>query len=385
MNPPLQHRMRMHPPRALRLLALGTVLVAATSAAHADTGAPTAPAAALEHARQDIATQVQQAVTQVHEARAQAQAKARQALEARKQYQLALLNPTADIPNLPELPEPPEPPQPPEPPVWSEFGDSIGDALSTAYGSAYGIASDIVALGSGRPAPALVVAGNIEPAELVNLQEDLNVMARILDKASDKVTGAGQTHTALGIVIQTPLAQRGPQATYLEGYGAVFTLNVRYPLVAPPPKPEKTGDNAEPDNSLWEETRAELYGGGSMKRTVVIAAKGRSGAAAEYSAERVDKLKQALFDAARNAANLRRLRPEENVVIAIQGTGHPLAKRTEFRGARTSATHRVQVTDAGTAPSSTLTIQFKKADAEALAKGTITLDEFAKKTTVAAY
>jgi hypothetical protein len=286
----------------------------------------------------------------------------------------------ADIPVPPEPPEPPEAPEAPEAPVLAGLDNAMSDAFATAFD----IASECSTWNGSRPAAALIVGANLEPADLTGLQEDLNVMARILAKAADKAAGAARAPTALGVVIQTPFASRGPQAVYLDGYGALFTLTARYPLVPPPQKPEKKTDEAEPDNSVWENTRAELYGGGSSPRAAVVVAARSRAAGAEYSADRVERLKSALLDAARNAANIRRLRPEETVVVAVQGTSNPAGKRGEARAVSVS-TQRLLAADSGSQPSTTLVVQFKKADAEALAKGKLAPDDFARKATAKAY
>src|SRR6266498_4768679 len=90
-------------------------------------------------------------------------------------------------------PEPPEPPEPPSVAV-ANFDDAVGAyQLATGWGGQGGSAS--------RPGRALVIPKETgDPKEFSETEEDLNVMARILEKAA---SGRDDKHPhAMGITLQ---------------------------------------------------------------------------------------------------------------------------------------------------------------------------------------
>ena len=114
------------------------------------------------------------------------------------------------------------------------------------------------------------------------------------------------------------------RSMYLEGYGAVFMLNVGFPLLAPPAKPEVPKEKA-PVDSTWEEARRELYArpgdipGVRQIPQRALRFPGTPEPAEEYSEEKVDRLKKALVEALKNATNIRDLNPDDWVNICVFG------------------------------------------------------------------
>src|SRR5437870_4526899 len=161
-------------------------------------------------------------------------------------------------------------------------------------------------------------------------------------------------------------------------------LNVGFPLLAPP-KGDTRKEKTE-TSSTWEEARQELYGQpGSAKTT--------AGPAEEYDEEKVSQLKDTLLEALKNAANIRDLKPDDSVTICAfggAGAGRTQVRSTTKRGATPSPEVQNQVWvlgdhNVGPTRGTILTIRVKKSDAEAFAKGKLTLEEFRKKAKIAAY
>jgi hypothetical protein len=283
----------------------------------------------------------------------------------------------ADPPEPPEPPEPSEPPEPPELPVFNGLPD-VGAIVDGALGQALAFGGSFSG-GAGTP---LIVAAELDSAQLGEFSEDLNVMGRILVKAANKATGGTKSRTAMGIKLQLPFGQASPSIFYLEPFGAVFFLSVNYPLVAPPSMGEPNAEPAKPTDTAWEEARAELYGGPERRRSSGVAIGGASaGSQMEYDASRVEALQSALLEAARNAANIRHLKPEDQVVVIVQGASQPGRKGVDAR-----FEHRYGLRSSGAAKAAgrptLLTIRFKKAEAEAVAQGKLSSEEFSKKASV---
>ena len=153
------------------------------------------------------------------------------------------------------VPEPPETPETQIPPV-ANFGEAV-----QAYQLISGMGMGGQGSSASRAGRALVIPKEAgDPKELTETEEDLNVMARILEKAA---SGRDDKHPhAMGIAIQGNLFGSGsssvPRNLYIEGHGALFFLNVNFPLLAPPTKSSES-DAKDATSTEWEEARRELY------------------------------------------------------------------------------------------------------------------------------
>ena len=267
-------------------------------------------------------------------------------------------------------------------------------AAAAADSDAVAIASDLPGLQnrlqsvikrSGHSGKPLVIRSSEPDAkEQNNIEEDMAVMSHILDKAlEEKVSSTPRAHKAMGINVY--FSSSSPMRNlYLDGYGAVFMLRVGFPLVAPP-KAEAKKEKTE-TSSTWEEARQELYGQTGGTKTLV-------GPAEDYDEDKVNELKDSILEALKNAANIRDLKPDESVTICVFGSAGTV--KTQARsGVKRGATPGVNVDNhvwvindhgAGSARGTILTIRVKKSDADAFAKGKLTLDDFRKKAKMAAY
>jgi hypothetical protein len=277
---------------------------------------------------------------------------------------------------------------------------------------------------SGGPGRTLVVrSGDGDPAAQAALEEDLAVMSHIFDKAIiEKVGGGNRERTAMGINVYF-----GPNADtirnlYLDGYGALFTLKVNFPLLAPPKVNEEQKEKPAAA-SEWDEAKRELYSreeGSGMMRTVpprTLRYPGSSEAVEEFSEQKVTQLKDALLESLKSATNIRSLKPDDSITLCV--FGGPGTPQFVYRAG--SAVRSVpvvpppagvpgagvavpQTVDPATglpqAPSlpvrtsrgdgmpargSILTVRVKKSDVDSFAKGKLDLDQFRKKASLTIY
>jgi hypothetical protein len=244
----------------------------------------------------------------------------------------------------------------------------------------------IVRHGPEGPGQTVVVRStDSDPKTQANLEEDLAVMSRILDKALSQNGDEDRTRHAMGINV---LFGPGPSAVrnlYLEGYGALFMMNVGFPLLPPPPKTETPKEEPQ-KNSAWDDARRELYGQRFDRRV--------SGPPVEdYKAEKVSELKDALIEALKNGANIRDLKADDAITVCV--FGGPNAPSFRYRTmikrgpkAPSSATDvqedvvRVDRGEPKTARGTLMTIKAKKANVDAFAAGKMTLEEFRGKASV---
>ncbi len=186
----------------------------------------------------------------------------------------------------------------------------------------------------------------------------------------------------MGIDVFAPGSGQG-RSLYLEGYGAVFMLDVGFPLLAPPPRPEQRQEPSRVD-STWAEAERELYG-------PAIGAGGPPPPAEEYSEQRVNRLKDTLCEALKHASKIRDLKPDESVTVCVAGGPVPAPGRPRpgpnAEGAPGPRPNEALPPEPGNPPwrQTVLTVSAKKADIDALAQGNLTPEDFRRQARIAAY
>lgn len=254
-----------------------------------------------------------------------------------------------------------------------------------------------------RTARALVIPKEANDAKtLSEVEEDLGVMSHILDKA---VSGGDRAARAMGISVFSKYSGGAtPQNLFIEGHGAIFLLNVNFPL-QPPPKVEEEAEAKEPVNNEWEEARREItqpgksQGGGDpfglfeARYGSDVAWNGKM-PLAEYDADKVEDLKKNVIAALKNAANIRRLKSDETVTVVVTGVDAATlskaaksfaAKPDAPKGERATTAKPTSGERARVAEPAKLIIRARKADAEAFQNGKLDFDAFRKKVTMLVY
>jgi hypothetical protein len=328
----------------------------------------------------------------------------------------------AQVAKAPAAPPAPGKPAPPAPPP-----DGLTETIIAATQEAQRAAREAVGQASGfsqrlqnvitrvaAPNGALVIPKNeAEAKSVAATEEDLNIMAHILEKVPASPDRKGRR--AMGIPVRAP-GNGVPQNIYLDGYGAIFFLNVNYPLSAPPQPAAPAEAKAEP--SEWDEARRELYQPPQpteMKWETDFKGElfGIGGAAEPYDEEKVEALQNGLIGALNNASHIRSLKDHETVTIVVKGratagnrvyirksaAGNPNGGGGFGGGGGSSSSPRAgtgqsnsgpfTIEQAPTAPpadrGNTLVIRADKESIDAFAKDKLSLDEFRKKVTTFVY
>jgi hypothetical protein len=265
---------------------------------------------------------------------------------------------------------------------------------------------------SGSASRALVIPKDpTDPKTLTEVEEDMNVMAHILDKAA---SDDRKSPRAMGIPVFVRIPGGGsPQNLYIEGSGALFFLNVNYPL-QPATEKDTAADAKEKTNSEWDEAKREMgrsTGGGGADAFVSLGESfernfnwdGRD--PSPYDADQVEDLKTGLISALKNAAHIRKLKSDETVTVVVTGatagggaktirsTGHAAGKGGPVVVDPTSGLPVEPDAEAVVIESTSgergfpakMVLRMRKADAEAFQNGKLSLDEFKKKVTVMIY
>lgn len=294
-----------------------------------------------------------------------------------------------------EIPEPPETPWP----AVANYGEAVQAYQLVSGGGQGGSAS--------RAGRALVIPREAgDPKELTETEEDLNVMARILEKAA---SGRDDKHPrAMGIAIQTGLfgSPSAPKNLYIEGHGALFFLNVNFPLLAPETRSSED-DIKEKTSTEWEEARRELYQkpGSGFEFNWKTAT--TSGPAEEYDADKVEDLKRDVTAALKNASHIRKLKADEMVTVVIsgraRGTGgearmlrkiseggsgeSKTGKKSSGSGATSAGPRTIYAFGKGGGEShgTKLILRARKADIDSFQKDKLNPEDFRKKVTTIVY
>jgi len=240
--------------------------------------------------------------------------------------------------------------------------------------------------GRGSNQPLIIRGANMDSNAVSNIQEDLAVMSRILNKTIERGVGRDGRDSAMGIVLSALPGAKRPQSIYLEGYGALFMASVKFPLVPPPAKDDEKAEKQV--DTTWEQTKRELYG----QKTPNVRVWNVSGneSTAEYNAEQVENLKSELIEALKNGGNIRDVKPDESITVAVIGNrASSTVNRVKHISRNSGKTGKSELYLAdgprSTARESTMTLRAKKSDVDAYANGSIDLEQFKKRVNVATY
>jgi len=241
---------------------------------------------------------------------------------------------------------------------------------------------DVFFRGSKGGRSLIIQSSDPDPKTYANIEEDLNVMYRILSKTRKQDDGG----FGLGSFLS---GSSGPsvKSMYIEGYGAVFMLNVRFPLVAPQP-PEEQAKPKENTSEEWERAKRELSSRNTLELDLERAWTHAIGPAGEeYDAQKVEDLTVSVLESLKNATHIRNLKSDEFVTVAMLGAEGPpqrISLDNEDEDGKSKRKTRIETMGAPRGES-TMTIRAKKSDIDDFAKNKLNLDAFRKKVKMLVY
>jgi hypothetical protein len=316
----------------------------------------------------------------------------------------------------------PFPPPAPEPPIGAAVPRTVGKTkrVEVKPGSLPGFAGQVAVApggvgggqggavsmnakgtrfstyGAGLPRSAktgrtlVIQTSDPNPDALTDAEEDLSVMAVILRKATG-VSQADDKRMALGIEVDSSVfgSSSGARNIYVEGYGALFLLGVRFPLIAPQDDVNDTKVKTT-ESSDWAEAREELLNSerdGIEAQIERIWVAGGRQPTEDYDDDKVEQLKGALLDSLKNATHIRALKPEDNITVVVQGG--EVTRKGKSASSRKIGTVRAPVGSRSRSDSrrseTVMTMRVKKADVDNFAKGSLDAEGFRKRVSVQTY
>jgi hypothetical protein len=247
-----------------------------------------------------------------------------------------------------------------------------------------------IAMGAGsRASRSLIIPkDDMDPQAMAAAEEDLNVMAVILNEAVDEKPD--DDRKVMGIDIFGGFSS-GARNILIEGYGAIFMLKTRLSLTPPPDRKEES-KSKESTSSEWEEARRRLYGTAEWEREIHKSLKHLPGGSpAPYDEDKVNELKNDLIDSLKNATNIRGLKGDNLVTVVITGPSFDggrdsFAVRLDSIVRRAAGeVHRVEHEErSGDGRRGSIMIQAKKSDIDDFAKNG-NKEAFRKKVKVRVY
>ncbi len=159
----------------------------------------------------------------------------------------------------------------------------------------------------------LVVAlDQVNPKELAEITEDMQVMSYILDERFKETRRIQGVFMDFGDFFGRD--NRQTEATYIQGYGVLFAMEVNFSF-SPPPKAQaqEAEPPAEPADSTWQRAKRQVFSPAEAG-----GAEG-SGSPEEYNSQMVEELKRDLITTLKHAANIRGLQPDEWVILTVVG------------------------------------------------------------------
>jgi hypothetical protein len=202
------------------------------------------------------------------------------------------------------------------------FGSMIASLGSATTGDFPGYAWTEI----GRDAESAVSVVTFKTPEQATVDEtaaDLNILSFIFSQNLERTLG-GDSETGrdykLGIPMLLQTGGRWVEANYIEGFGAVFNLKVRFPLV-PPSEADKESQTNQVD-SEWEQARRALAGAPQVE----FRHSNYSEKARHYNPKLVETLKKRVIELLKNAAHLRHVQPDEWVAVTFSGPPNALTR-----------------------------------------------------------
>ncbi len=214
----------------------------------------------------------------------------------------------------------------------------------------------------------LVIPGaNVADDTIAALQEDLTIMATILDRTVHLNQEPWPDRLLGGVKLRPWRYDTGREleAILIDGYGAIFLLEVDFPLIDTPTPEAKPAGSKTSHDTTWEKTRREILGqpGGDPETLQPQSV---------YDASRVNELEQRLKEALRHAGNLRGLTPEDWIIVQVTGRAPTQQVFQEAIGADSYRTGYVKLAD------SVMTLRVRKSAVDNFAADRMKLDDFVR-------
>lgn len=226
----------------------------------------------------------------------------------------------------------------------------------------------------------VIPATEIKTEDHLAIERDMHVMSLIFERALKKPQMIGGVFTVLEDFFGRD--SHLTEAIYLDGYGALFFMEVNFALLGPSRSQEEKEpkEDEEHVDQIWKRAEQELFSPQALNTNR------RTSSRREYDPEKVENLKNTLITVLKHAANIQALKSDELVVLTIFGRASQSGRIIGGRSGRSgrSGYRTTRTTGAKTSSFSTtvVTIRTKKSDIDAFSKGELDFDQFHERTQI---
>ena len=203
------------------------------------------------------------------------------------------------------------------------------------------------------------------------MEEDLATMGVLIDQAID------QPQTAMGI--DMVLTSSTVRAMYVEGSGALYMLKASFPMFGSASGEDKVEEKST--NSEWDKARDAVRG------TSGTYAQAKASTDVPFDPAQVEALRKVIVNAMKHGANFRHLKGDEYFSVAVFGQPSPQQMYVQQNKSSNSNnnTTLVWATSGRSEPGTVMTLQVRKSDMDAHAKGSLDAAAFAAKVKTTTY
>ncbi len=183
-----------------------------------------------------------------------------------------------------------------------------------------------IVLSSGRPSDIadisiVITSEDGQPERIAQVTEDMGIMARILDKQVLEMPAPQPKPLTYGDRSFYYLRSEAPgekmtRGIYISGYGALFLMEVDFPL-RPQVKVEEKEEKKADVGDIWEQTKGELtgrYQGTDPSEREIKSDKQK----VAFNEAKVKELKEEIIKALKYSSNIRCLEPGDNIIVAVK-------------------------------------------------------------------
>jgi len=165
---------------------------------------------------------------------------------------------------------------------------------------------------SGGRKALVIPAGEVKAEEIAETVEDMHVMSHILDERFKEKRRIQGFFTDFGDFFGRD--SRNTEATYLQGFGVLFLMEVNFAF-SPPPRPQAKDptETTEAVDSTWQKARQRVLSPGASPGM------DQDDSARDYDNQMVEELKTELVEALKHASNIRNIQPDEWVILTVIG------------------------------------------------------------------
>lgn len=227
----------------------------------------------------------------------------------------------------------------------------------------------------------VIPATEIKTEDYLAIERDMHVMSLIFDRALRKPQMIGGVFTVMEDFFDRD--SHLTEAIYLDGYGALFFMEVNFALLGPTEsqKEKKPKEDEEHVDQIWKRAEQELYSPQALNINR------RASSVREYDPEKVENLKNTLITVLKHAANIQALKSDELVILTIFGrasqSGRTIGRSSRStRGISRMGTTRTAGAKTSSFSTTIVTIRAKKSDIDAFSKGELDFDRFHERTQI---